>query len=48
MLQPPPEGNPLGPHPTLLPFDENFESIFLDFFSLQYGQSVSSAFAPMD
>jgi hypothetical protein len=30
------------------PGDENLETIFFDFFSLQYGQTVSSVLAVMD
>jgi len=48
--QPPPQ----PPDPILhvewspLPSDENFDMSFLDFFSLQYGQTVSDSFVMMD
>jgi len=46
--QPPPQEYPPVLQTEPLPPDENLETSFLAFFSLQYGQAVSSAFAVMD
>jgi hypothetical protein len=46
--QPPPQEWPPTLQADPLPPDENRETSFLAFVSLQYGQAVSSAFAVMD
>ncbi len=46
--QPPPQDKPLVLQLAPDPYEENLETCFFDLFSLQYGQTVSSAFVVID